>query len=195
MRKDKSNKLEEVQLAEACCKGDRRAQAILYETYSKQMMSVCLRYARDPDEANDFFQDGFIKVFRKIGMYDGKGPLGAWIRRTIANNALDRLRRIQRENKQAAFYREEYLHDQEDVMHPFDEKEKLPDRDKLMQLVGKMPHGYRTVFSMYAVEEYSHKEIAEALGIAESTSKTQYRKAKAYMRGLIENELKQETGE
>lgn len=93
MSKEKPQKLGEIQLAEACRKGDRRAQARLYETYGKQMMAVCIRYARDRDEAQDLFQDGFIKVFRKIGMYDGKGPLGAWIRRTIANNALDYLRK------------------------------------------------------------------------------------------------------
>lgn len=194
MSKEKPQKLGDIQLAEACRKGDKRAQARLYETYGKQMMAVCIRYARDTDEAQDLFQDGFIKVFRKIGMYDGKGPLGAWIRRTIANNALDYLRKHKREMQQVSSYKEAYLHEQDDVIHPFNEEVKMPDRDRLMELIGQMPHGYRTVFSMYAVEEYSHKEIAEALGITESTSKTQYRKAKGYLRNLINNELKEATG-
>lgn len=185
-----TSKLEDIQLAQACERGNKRAQAQLYETYGKQMMAVCIRYARDHDEAQDLFHDGFVKVFRKIGMYDGKGPLGAWIRRTIANNALDYLRKHSRELQQAEFYREEYQYQQEDMINPFEEEAEMPDRDRLMELIGTMPQGYRTVFSMYAVEEYSHREIAEQLGITESTSKTQYRKAKAYMRDLIATELK-----
>lgn len=185
-----TSKLEDIQLAQACENGNKRAQAQLYETYGKQMMAVCIRYARDHDEAQDLFQDGFVKVFRKIGMYDGKGPLGAWIRRTIANNALDYLRKHTREVQQAEFYKEEYKYQQDDMINPFDEEEEMPDRDRLMELIATMPQGYRTVFSMYAVEEYSHREIAEQLGITESTSKTQYRKAKAYMRELIANDLK-----
>lgn len=185
-----TSKLEDIQLAQACERGNKRAQAQLYETYGKQMMAVCIRYARDHDEAQDLFHDGFVKVFRKIGMYDGKGPLGAWIRRTIANNALDYLRKHSRELQQAEFYREEYQYQQEDMINPFEEEAEMPDRDRLMELIGTMPQGYRTVFSMYAVEEYSHREIAEHLGITESTSKTQYRKAKAYMRDLIATELK-----
>jgi RNA polymerase sigma factor (sigma-70 family) len=186
-------KLEDIQLAQACKSGNVRAQAQLYELYGRQMMAVCIRYARDRDEAQDLFQDGFVKVFRKIGMYDGKGPLGAWIRRTIVNNALDVLRKHSREAQQAEFFREEYRYQQEDRINPFDEPDEWPDRDRLMELVASMPQGYRTVFSMYAVEEYSHREIADQLGISESTSKTQYRKAKAYMRDLIANELKNTT--
>jgi RNA polymerase sigma-70 factor (ECF subfamily) len=192
MHKETLENLEDIQLAKACQEGNQRAQAQLYETYGKQMMSVCIRYARDNDEAQDLFQDGFIKVFRKIGLYDGKGPIGAWIRRTMANNALDHLRKVQRELKQNSFFKEEYLYENEDLINPFEDQDtELPNQAQLMEMISRMPQGYRTVFSMYAVEEYSHKEIADALGITESTSKTQYRKAKAFMKKLIENELNQ----
>ncbi len=192
---ERPDNVEDIQLAEACLKGDKRAQAQLYETFGNQMMAVCIRYARDPDEAKDLFQDGFIKVFRKIDRYDGKGPLGAWIRRIMANNALDHLRRQKREMDWSEGYETEYRFEQDDVMNPFEEEQELPGRERLMELIAQMPHGYRTVFSMYAVEEYSHKEIADALGIAESTSKTQYRKAKGYMKRLIEKDIKKTASE
>ncbi len=192
MSKEITDNLNEIELAKACAHGDKNAQSNLYQLFAKQMMAVCVRYARDSDEANDLFQDGFIKVFRKIDLYDGKGPLGAWIRRTMVNNALDHLRKMQREHKQIFSFKEHFIHENEDVVHPFDDSaQDLPSRERLMELIAKMPHGYRTVFNMYAVEEYSHKDIADALGITESTSKTQYRKAKAYMRKLLENELNQ----
>ncbi len=196
MSKETPETLDEIQLAKACIEGNERAQAQLYQIFGKQMMAVCIRYARDRDEAQDLFQDGFVKVFRKIDLYDGTGPLGAWIRRTMVNNALDQIRKNKREAKQVDAFKDEYLFNHEDQINPFQEDDNpIPDREKLMDLVAKMPHGYRTVFNMYAVEEYSHKEIADALGITESTSKTQYRKAKAYMRNLIENELNQTTRE
>ncbi len=196
MSKETPETLDEIQLAKACIEGNERAQAQLYQIFGKQMMAVCIRYARDRDEAQDLFQDGFVKVFRKIDLYDGTGPLGAWIRRTMVNNALDQIRKNKREAKQVDAFKDEYLFNHEDQINPFQEDDNpIPDREKLMDLVAKMPHGYRTVFNMYAVEEYSHKEIADALGITESTSKTQYRKAKAYMRNLIENELNRTTRE
>lgn len=196
MSKETPETLDEIQLAKACTQGNERAQAQLYQIFGKQMMAVCIRYARDRDEAQDLFQDGFVKVFRKINLYDGTGPLGAWIRRTMVNNALDQIRKNKREAKQVDAFKEEYLFEHDDQINPFQEDEnQIPDREQLMELVAKMPHGYRTVFNMYAVEEYSHKEIADALGITESTSKTQYRKAKAYMRNLIHNELNETTRE
>jgi len=180
-----------MQLARACMEGNSRAQAALYEKYSHQMMAVCLRYGKDYEDARDMFQDGFIKVFNKLDKYNGKGPLGAWIRRTIVNNALDHLRRDQREQRNISLFEVDYKLESEAEVHPFEEDGPLLTADKLTELISKMPDGYRTVFNLYAVEEYTHKEIAEQLEITESTSKTQYRKAKAYMRKLIAEELKQ----
>lgn len=178
-------------MAEACCKGNKKAQAMLYERYSRQMMGVCLRYGHDYEEARDMFQEGFIKVFNKLDKYNGKGPLGAWIRRTIVNNALDHLRKLQREQKNISFFEVDYKLEAESEVQPFEEESPLLSAEKLTELISQMPDGYRTVFNLYAVEEYTHKEIAEQLEITESTSKTQYRKAKAFMRKLIAKELKQ----
>ena len=183
--------VDDQQLAKACMDGNSKAHALLYERHSRQMMALCLRYGRDYEEAQDMFQDGFIKVFNKLDKYDGKGPLGAWIRRTIANNALDHLRRVKREQRNISLFEVDVKADADTEVQPMEEDDPLLSSDKLTELIGQMPDGYRTVFNLYAVEEYTHKEIAEQLGITESTSKTQYRKAKAYMRKLISNEIKQ----
>ncbi len=195
MTKEKNTDLEDIQLASACLSGDDKAQSQLFEIYSGQMMALCLRYANDYEEAQDLFQEGFIKVFRKLDMYNGSGPLGAWIRRTIANNCLDHIRKVKRDQAQIHEFQKDFKIDEETFDTAFDDDEEGLTAGKLMDLIHMMPAGYRTVFNLYAVEEYSHKEIADQLGITESTSKTQYRKAKAYMRKLIENEQKKELSE
>lgn len=182
--------VEDVRLAKACLDGDTKAQAQLFEAYSPQMMAMCLRYGEDYAEAQDMLQNGFIKVFQKLHLYDGKGPLGAWIRRTIANNSLDQIRKNKREREHWFELKQEVEYETDLAEESADEGETVS-AERLMDLVRKMPKGYSMVFNLYAVEEYSHKEIAEQLGITESTSKTQYRKAKAYMRRLVEQELKQ----
>jgi len=189
------SELEDLELAKACIDGNDRAQAELFNRYSEQMMAVCLRYGSNYEEAQDMFQDGFIKVFRKIHMYNGKGPLGAWIRRTIANNALDHLRKTKRERENVSMFKVEYKLESDEFDDPFEDEGFKITSDRLTELIQQMPTGYRTVFNLYLVEDYSHKEIAEQLGITESTSKTQYRKAKAYMRKLLEQEFKEALSE
>lgn len=190
MKKELINDVEDLQLARACINGSEKAQKRLFDLYSGQMMAVCLRYGSDYEEAQDMFQDGFIKVFQKLDKYNGKGPLGAWIRRTIVNNALDQIRKNKREMEHISTYEVEFKFEHEGKNPAFEEEEPLLSESRLMELIAEMPTGYRTVFNLYTVEEYSHKEIAEMLGVTESTSKTQYRKAKAYMRNLIDQELK-----
>ena len=189
MKKGQNNEVEDMQLAHACLEGNEKAQAQLFDKYSGQMMALCLRYGRDYEEAQDMFQDGFIKVFQKLDKFNGKGPLGAWIRRTIANNALDQIRKNKREKDHVEAYEVDVKSQNEFSFDLFDEEESELTNDKLTELIQRMPNGYRTVFNMYVVEDYSHKEIAEQLEITESTSKTQYRKAKAFMRNLIEEEF------
>ena len=191
--KNEDTEVEDLHLAKLCIEGNPRAQAGLFEKYSGQMMSLCMRYASDYDEAQDLFQEGFIKVFGKLHMYSGKGPLGAWVRRTMVNNALDHIRRKQREGMKLSFEDISLKGDTDEMNDPFERDEPLLPNEKLVELIGRMPTGYRTVFNLYVVEEYSHKEIAEQLEITESTSKTQYRKAKAYMRKQINEELTKQT--
>lgn len=182
--------MDEMQLVQACIDGNMQAQNQLFNRYSGQMMAVCLRYGKDYAEAQDLFQEGFVKVFQKLFMYNGKGPLGAWIRRTIVNNALDHLRKASREGNHLAVFQEEQKLFTESTVEPFEEPDELISQERLTQLIQSMPPGYRSVFNLYVVEEYTHKEIAEMLNISESTSKTQYKKAKSYLRNAIAKENK-----
>lgn len=167
------------EIVAGCLNGDRLAQRALFDTYSRKMMGICMRYAKDRDEAQDIMQDGFIKVFQKIGTYSGAGALGGWMARTMVNTALDHIRR----NKNS-----KYALDIEEAEHLAPESaEALTSlgTQELLALVQALPTGYRTVFNMFAIEGYSHKEIADELGISENTSKSQFRKAKAHLRRSI----------
>lgn len=174
------------ELVKRCLSGGESAQKMLYDRYSKQMLGVCFRYCKNRDDAYDMFQDGFVKVFEKLHMYNGKGPLGAWIRRTIVNNILDELRKQKRQMGYDESYRADFLthNDGWDDSLEMDDGDSIT-RDQILELVQQLPAGYRTVFNLYAIEEYAHKEIAEMLGITESTSKTQYRKAKGHLKSMI----------
>lgn len=188
---EKRDCMTEMELVNQCLKGDELAQKQLYDQFSGQMLGVCMRYANNRDDAYDMFQDGFIKVFEKLHKYNGKGPLGAWIRRTIVNNTLDELRRQKRlMNHKEAFRADFNTHnDGWDDSFELDEDDGVS-HERILEMVQSLPKGYRTVFNLYAIEDYSHKEIADLLDISESTSKTQYRKAKGHLRRMIEEERK-----
>lgn len=170
----------ESELVEACLKKDRSAQKQLYDRFSRQMMSVCLRYGGNLETAQDMLQEGFIVVFEKLWQYKGEGALGGWIRRVIVTSALENLRK----NKKHDLTEEVIDHANSMDVDP----EILQNLalESLMQIIQDLPDGYRTVFNLFAIEGYSHKEIAETLKITESTSKTQYFKAKAYLRQQLE---------
>lgn len=189
---EKSENMTEIELVKDCLQGSKLAQKRLYDQFSKQMLGVCFRYASDRDEAYDMFQDGFIKVFEKLHMFNGKGPLGAWIRRTIVNNMLDEIRRQKRLARKDALFQSDFKALNDDWEDEFDIDDDVADvsHDRILEMVNTLPTGYRTVFNLYAVENYSHKEIGEMLGVTESTSKTQYRKAKGHLKKLIEQERK-----
>lgn len=169
----------ERELVKACLANDRAAQKELFDQFSGQMMAVCLRYAGNPNDAADMMQEGFIKVFEKLGQYKGEGALGAWMRRIMVNSALIHIRK----EKRHAF------HDSIDeayglVGDDFNVLNELAAQE-IIALVAALPTGYRTVFNLYAIEGYSHKEIAEKLEISESTSKTQFHKAKIQLRAQL----------
>ena len=162
-----------------CLNGSPTAQRALYETYSRKMMGICLRYADGYDEAQDILQDGFIKVYQKLGSYSGTGALGGWMARTMVNTALDHIRRNKQNKQTLDIETTEYLvPEDETTLSALGTKE-------LLGLIQDLPPGYKTVFNMFAIEGYSHKEIADELNISENTSKSQFRKAKAYLRRSI----------
>ncbi|MDL2209064.1 sigma-70 family RNA polymerase sigma factor [Parabacteroides sp. OttesenSCG-928-O15] len=177
--------MDEKQLIESCRKGNRRAQKELYETYSRKMLGVCLRYISDRETARDLLQDGFVKVFTSLDSYAGAGSFEGWMRKIFVNNALEYLRRS------------DVLRESTDL----DNTAELASADntvisamtagELMQLVHELPVGFRTVFNLFAIEGYSHKEIGDTLGITESTSRSQYTRAKQMLQRKI-NELFEE---
>jgi len=168
--------MSEEELIDACKRNDRKAQRELYDRFSRQMMAVCIRYAGNTSNASDMMQEGFIRVFEKLEQYKGDGALGGWIRRVMVNSALLQIRREKKHS-----FNDEIDEETNAVSKSFDVFSEMA-ADEILQLVQNLPTGYRTVFNLFAIEGFSHKEIAEQLGISESTSKTQFHKAKIQLR-------------
>lgn len=159
--------------------GDRRAQKKIFDFLSGKMFAVCLRYMADRDAAEDVLQDGFVTLFSKLDTYTGEGSFEGWARRIFVNTALMALRR------------KDVLKQSGDVEEAVGVSDTSPTplQDigyrELTDLVASLPPGFRTVFNMYVVEGYSHKEIAEVLGISEVTSRSQLQRARTMLQGMI----------
>jgi len=180
--------MEDIDLVQACLKGNPRAQKALFEKFAAKMFAVCLRYMNNHDEAQDALQDGFVKIFSKLVDFKNEGVLEGWIRRIIVNTCLDAIRKNQKTKFDVSISDVEYQLEYNDTGLQSLELEEL------MNLVQSMPNGYRVVFNMFAIEGYSHKEIGEKLGINENTSKSQYLRARAFLRERIEKlEWKEKT--
>jgi RNA polymerase sigma factor (sigma-70 family) len=165
--------VDEKELIKQCLDGNRSAQQQLYKMYASKMLGVCYRYAHSMDEAKDFFQDAFIKVFRNLDRFKGEGSLEGWIRRIMVNTSLNHLK--------ASHKFIETLNEYDYADQPEWQADSQTDAKEIMEEIRLLPTGFRTVFNMYAVEGYSHKEIAEALGISEGTSRSQYARARAHL--------------
>jgi RNA polymerase sigma-70 factor (ECF subfamily) len=172
--------MDEYDLVDGCAKEIPSAQRLLYNQFSKKMFGVCLRYAKDNEEAQDILQDGFVKVFNKIGKFKKEGSLEGWIRRIMVNTALDQIRKNKKESSHVEMDRVEFMLKGESYII-----ESLMAED-LLKMLQELPFGYRTVFNLFAIEGYSHKEIAEELGISENTSKSQFSRAKSFMKKVLE---------
>jgi RNA polymerase sigma-70 factor (ECF subfamily) len=173
------------ELIQGCIKGKDAFQYELYKRYSPKMFGVCLRYCASREEAEDVLQDGFIKVFKKIDSFRFTGSFEGWIRRIMVHTAI--------RNKYITLRAHE-VNTLEGVEHPaLDEKvtSKLMMMD-LMKLVNELPQGYKIVFNLFAVEGYSHKEIAEMLEIQEATSRSQYLRARQFLREKLDKLQKNE---
>ena len=168
---------------EACIAGERKAQRELYDRFASKMMGVCYRYASSRADAQDILQDSFIKVFHYLPTYRFDGSLEGWIRRIVVNTAINFVK------QQKKFTLEEDLEPLAEVL-PGDsfmrETENDLDTEQLMQCVRQLPDGYRVILNMFAIEGYSHKEIASQLGINESTSRSQYARAKTHLLKQLE---------
>ena len=171
--------MDETQLINGCRKGDRLAQKELYETYSRKMMGVCLRYVNDRETARDLLQDGFVKVFTSMDSFSGTGSFEGWMRKIFVNCALEYLRKsdVLRESTD--------LDNTAELIQPAGSVISDMSAAELMKLVQELPAGFRTVFNLFAIEGYSHKEISDMLNITESTSRSQFTRAKQMLQKRI----------
>ncbi|RFC55879.1 RNA polymerase sigma factor [Brumimicrobium aurantiacum] len=171
--------MDDESLVQNCVSGNGVAQRELFDRFSPLMLGVAMRYIKDKEHAEDVLQDAFIKVFKNLHRFEHKGSLEGWIRRIVVNTALDQLRKNKKNLNDL------HLDDSHfELVHNSEAIGKL-EAEVLMEIIHQMPDGYRTVFNMYAIEGYSHKEIAEALEISENTSKSQYSRAKSLLRKTL----------
>ena len=164
-----------------CLQNDRKAQSDLYEIYSKKTYGVCLRYAKNNTDAEDILQEGFIKVFKYLKDYSGKGSFEGWIRRIMVTTALN-------------YYKKKNLLNKD--IDPELTRVNLPSdneilstmtHDELLVLIRQLPYGYQTVFNLNTIEGYSHKEISKIMNISVNTSKSQLSRAKHSLRKKLES--------
>ena len=169
----------DIQLIEACRKGDRAAQRALYDRLAPRMFPVCIRYVGDRTVAEDILQDGFITLFTRLDSYKGDGSFEGWARRIFVTTALMSLR------KKDALKVSDELEVARGIPTELATQVENLGYKELMELITGLPAGFRTVFNMYAIEGYSHKEIGETLGISEVTSRSQFSRARALLPSKI----------
>ena len=153
-------------------------QEEMYRRFSPRMYAVCLRYAGTAEEAEDILQEGFIKVYKKLSTFRREGSFEGWVRRIFVNTAIEHFRRKR--------YLQPVTEKEENTLEGsyLSVLDNLAERD-IMDLIQKLSPGYRTVFNMYVIEGYSHKEIGEMLGISEGTSKSQLSRAKVILQQMV----------
>jgi len=169
-----------INIIEKCLQGDREAYYELYKRYSRSMYNVAYRIVHDEEEAEDVLQEGFISAFKNLGHYRGDATFGAWLKRIVVNKAINAVKR----KKMDRFPEEGQIDIAEENE---DEFQNFPFTvEKVRGAMDSLPDGYRMVLSLYLLEGYDHGEIAEILGISESTSKSQFNRSKKKLRELLE---------
>lgn len=182
--------MNENEIIKGCLKNDRASQKALYEQYYSKMLGVCLRYAKEKEDAKDVLHEAFLKVFNNLKNFNGSGSFEGWIRRIMVNTSIDHLRK----NKQnylivstvyaneKAFAATEEIEDDDLLLNI--------DKEDILKAVQDLTPAYRTVFNLYVIEEFTHKEIAEMLDISEGTSKSNLSKAKFNLRKNLTHLIK-----
>lgn len=162
-----------------CLQNDPAAQRELYARYSPKMLSVCYRFAHNREDAEDMLQEGFIKVFSQMHTFQNKGAFEGWIRRIIVHTAINHLKKNRK------------FHESVDIIHAKsaqireDSVPSIVQAKQVVECIRLLPLGYRTVLNLYAIEGYSHKEIAAMLDVEESTSRSQYTRAKQMLEDIL----------
>ena len=169
----------DLQLIESCRKGDRASQKAIYDRLASRMFPICIRYAGDRESAQDILQDGFITLFTKLEDFKGDGSFEGWARRIFVTTALMYLR------KKDVLKMSDDLDLARGLKADTVTQTQNLGYKELMELIMTLPPGFRTVFNLYALEGYNHKEIGEMLGISETTSRTQLSRARIWLQNKI----------
>jgi RNA polymerase sigma-70 factor (ECF subfamily) len=166
-------------LLQGCLKNDATAQQELYHRYSPKMLSVCYRYAKNREDAEDMLQEGFIKVFSQISKFENRGSLEGWILRIIVHTCINHLKKNKKFNEHVDLAYAGNIVIREDYIPS------IIQAKQIVETIRTLPIGYRTVLNLYAIEGYSHKEIGQLLDIEESTSRSQYTRAKNMLEEIL----------
>ncbi len=166
-------------MIQGCLDGEAAAQEAFYNRFSPRMLGVCYRFARNREDAEDMLQEGFIKIFSQINQFRGQGVLEGWVRKIIVHTCINTLKKNKKFTESV------------DIIHAHSvylNENNIPSLLQAKQVVESirlLPLGYKTVLNLYAIEGYSHKEIASILDIGESTSRSQYTRAKAMLEEIL----------
>src|SRR5215216_2761420 len=166
-------------ILQGCLKNNAAAQKALYEKYSAKMLVVCYRYAHNREDAEDMLQEGFIKIFSQIHTFENRGALEGWIRRIVVHTCINNLKKNKKFNESVDLIHATSIQVREESVPS------IVQAKQVVECIRLLPIGYRTVLNLYAIEGYSHKEIAEVLDIEESTSRSQYTRAKAMLEQIM----------
>ncbi len=180
--RDEKQWQEEKKLVEECLTGNRGAQKKLFKKYYSMMMGISLRYASHYDEAKDLVQEAFIKIFNNLSHFKFEGSLASWIRRIMVNTAIDHYRKKNIKPDHTELSENLQVEISEDVVSTLTHQE-------MLACLSRLPDGYRTVFNLYVIEGYTHKDIAKMLNISEGTSKSQLFKAKKSLIEIMKKEF------
>ena len=168
----------EANLIKSCMQQDPTAQKVLYDKYSDLFYAICLRYLKSPMDAEDALVESFYKIFSKISQFKDEGSFEGWMKRIVVNECLMKIRKSSNLNLHVDIDQAYNVSSEETIISDMNYKE-------LLSLMNELPNGYRTVFNLYVIEGFKHREIAETLGISINTSKSQLILAKKKMREIF----------
>lgn len=181
---ESNQNISEYDLIQGCLADNRRSQEALYQKFSPKMYAICLRYASNSDDAADLLQEGFIKIFKNLQKFRGEGSFEGWMRRVFVNTCIEHFRK--------KVYLNSITESEERTIEDYSANalDNLAEKD-IVQLIQELSPGYRTVFNLYVVEGYSHKEIGDLLQISEGTSKSQLARAKMLLQKRVKSLLEE----
>lgn len=169
----------EEQMLAGSIKNNAAAQEAFYNKFSPKMLGVCYRFAKNREDAEDMLQEGFIKIFTQLHQYRNEGALEGWIRRIVVHTCINVLKKNKKFSESVDIIHASSIHVREDMIPS------IMQAKQVVESIRMLPLGYRTVLNLYAIEGYSHKEIAAMLEIEESTSRSQYTRAKAMLEEIL----------